>query len=144
LSKIWDALKQAQQQKEAQNASQGASVQEQTLEERRQAERFPLEVPVFVYGHTVNGEPFYEETKSVEVGADGGLLVLEAEVSTGQKLLLTNKLTQREIECQIVHVLPLEPPKTQVGVAFVGLALDFWRLAPPRAGGGPAPPRPSS
>jgi hypothetical protein len=140
LSKIWDALKQAQEQKPARPTSQNTGTQDE-LPERRRSERYALEVPIFVYGHAVNGEPFFEETRSLEVGADGGLLILEAKVSVGQKLLLTNKLTQREIECQVIHVLPLNPSRSHVGVAFVGPALDFWRLAPSRGGAEPNPPQ---
>ncbi len=140
MSRIWDALKQAQQQKDAHDASPGAGIQDQA-EDRRRSEHFALEVPLFVYGHTVSEEPFYEETISVEVSSHGGVLILQAPVKTGQKLLLTNKLTQKEIECKVVHVLPVDQQKVYVGVAFAEAALDFWRLAPQRAEPGPPPPK---
>ncbi len=127
MSRIWDALKKAQQQSAARK---GAGDQGQSPADRRRSERVGLDVPLFVYGHTAGEEPFFEETRTLEVNAYGGLLILGAKVKPGQKLLLTNKLTQQELECCVVHVAPMPPYKSDVGVAFTHPAPDFWRCLP--------------
>jgi hypothetical protein len=125
LSRIWDALKKAQQQK----ADREAGVLVPTVE-RRRSPRLTVDVPLFVYGHNGSEEPFYEETKTIEINGHGGLLLLGASVQPGQKLLLTNKLTHREIECRVVRLGPAHPYKTDVAVAFSNPAPEFWRLVP--------------
>lgn len=129
LSRIWDALKKAQQQKDAREASQRGGRGKSTRD-RRRSQRLTLDVPLFVYGHTAAEDPFYEETKTVQVSAHGGLLLLASKVRPGQKLLLTNKLTQREVECRVVHLGPAHRHKTDVGVAFARPAPDFWHIMP--------------
>jgi len=64
------------------------------------------------------------------VSAHGGLLLLAAQVSPGQKLLLTNKLTQKKLECWVVYLGPAHPHKSDVGIAFAGPTPDFWHIMP--------------
>jgi hypothetical protein len=81
-------------------------------------------VPLYIYGHTSAEGPFHEETQTLDVNDHGGRLILAAPVMPGQKLLLTNKLTQKEVECHVVRVAP-QPAQNAVGVAFLDPAPDF-------------------
>lgn len=84
-------------------------------------------VPVFVYGYSSSGEPFYQDTNTLQVNVNGGLLRLDANVRYGQKLLLMNRITQEEQECYVVTLA--KRPKhndTRVGVAFASSAPGFW------------------
>lgn len=103
--------------------------------ERRQSCRISMYVPVFVYGYTAADEPFHQDTNTLQVNANGGLLHLNANVRYGQKLLLRNRVTQEEQECYVVTLT--KRPKhgdVRVGVAFAHCAPGFWsekrRLAP--------------
>lgn len=94
--------------------------------ERRYSGRTDVYVPLFVYGYTFGREPFHEDTNSLEVNANGGLLRLDAPVSRGQKLLLQNKVSRQELECTVVRV-DKQPRRTYVSVAFAHPDSDFWQ-----------------
>jgi len=84
-------------------------------------------VPVFVYGYTAPDEPFHEETNTLQVNANGGLLKLDADVHFGQKLLVMNRVTKEEQECYVVTLA--KRPKhayRHVGVALAKPAPEFW------------------
>lgn len=94
--------------------------------ERRKSGRTDTYVPLFVYGHALGREPFHEDTNSVEVSENGGLLRLDAPVSQGQKLLLQNKVSQQELECTVVRV-EKQLKRTYVGVVLDRSDASFWR-----------------
>jgi len=84
---------------------------------------------VFVYGHKAGAKnPFYEEAYSAVVNEFGALLVMTNPVSTGDTLLVTNKATHEEQKCRVAYVEDHQPPNVNVGVEFVNVARDFWRL----------------
>lgn len=115
LSAIWDLMQQA--------------MDERTVE-RRRSSRESVYVPLFVYGHDSTQEPFYQETNTLEVNANGGLLHLDeaANVRRGQKLLVMNRLNREEQECYVV-TLKKRPKRAdlRVGVAFAKAAPEFWK-----------------
>jgi hypothetical protein len=125
LSRIWEALKRAEQhRKRRSDATPGAAGK--GGDDRRREPRVPLRVAVFVYGHGSNQEPFHEETETTGVNAYGGLLTLTTSVRHGQRLLLTNKDTRREQECHVVYVGPRTAQRVDVGIAFPDASPDFW------------------
>lgn len=83
-------------------------------------------VPVFVYGYTAADEPFHEETNTLQVNANGGLLRLGASVLHGQKVLVMNRVTQEEQECYVVTLAKQPKHADLVGVAFAKPAPGFW------------------
>lgn len=98
--------------------------------ERRRSPRTSLYVPVFVYGYAGPDEPFHEETNTLEVNANGGLLRLGANVHFGQKLLVMNRVTKEEQECYVV-TMAKRPKRAErhVGVALAKCAPEFWGLS---------------
>ncbi len=102
---------------------------ESLMEERRSSARESVYVPLFVYGHGSAEEPFYQETNTLQVNANGALLHLDDDVNVcrGQKLLVMNRLTKEEQECYIV-TLTKRPKRAdlRVGVAFAKAAPEFW------------------
>lgn len=125
VSVVWDLLREA-------NISSGKGssqpVETTCLDktERRRSPRSSVYVPVFVYGYT-SEEPFHQETNTLQVNANGGLLRLDADVQHGQKLLVMNRVTQEERECYVVSLT--KRPKhadLRVGVAFAKSAPGFW------------------
>ncbi len=113
MSKIFEALRTAQ--------------QAQATEEldRRRSRRVPLRVPVFVYGHLSCRLPFHERAYLQQVSADGGLLTLSTDVKHGQKLLLTNDLTQKQQKCFVVHLRSRDSRRMEVGVEFAQPCPEF-------------------
>lgn len=94
--------------------------------ERRRSARADTYVPLFVYGYTSGREPFHEDTNSLEVSNNGGLLRLDAPVRGGQKLLLQNKVSHQELECIVVRV-EKHLKRTYIGVAFAEGDSGFWQ-----------------
>ncbi len=86
--------------------------------DRRRSPRTSMRVPVFVYGHLSCRKPFHERAYLQHVSEDGGLLILSTGVQYGQKLLLTNDLTQKEQKCFVVHLRPRDSNRIEVGVEF--------------------------
>jgi len=68
-----------------QTTSRAAKVCTPIRPERRRTPRRHIPIPLFVYGHTPEGHPFYEETFTSAVNVHGGSMRLEASVQLGQR-----------------------------------------------------------
>jgi hypothetical protein len=131
LSRIWQALKQAQQERSRERAATVApapvdDASDAADQDHRQGLRHPHIVPVLVYGSGVDKQPFHEEVNTIDAGENGCLLVLETPVVRGQRLFLTNTHTQAEQECRVVHARKLSGGKTRVGLVFCTPSPNFW------------------
>jgi hypothetical protein len=94
----------------------------------RRSHRLKLQVPVLV-NRAASKVPHLEESAiMLNVNAFGGLLVLKAHVERGEALLITNKATLEQQECQVVNIGPVTPIGTKIGIEFKNLAPDFWRI----------------
>jgi hypothetical protein len=125
LSRIWEALKQAQREKT------GVTAPDAVPEDfnRRKILRQARKVPLLVYGSGPDKQPFHEMAESIDASENGCMLMLQAIVTPGQKLLLTNFRNQAEQECRIAYVGKRENGRTRVGVAFAKPSLQFWQPA---------------
>src|SRR5215510_1138784 len=70
---------------------------------RRSARAFH-KMRVQAQGRTHDRKRFKETCETVVVSAHGGLLLLKHEVDNGEMLVLTNPLTQEEMECRVVFL----------------------------------------
>ena len=77
-------------------------------------------------GRTHDRKKFKETCETVVVSAHGGLLLLKHEVDNGEMLVLTNPLTQEEMECRVVFLGDLVERGQRVGVEFLTPAPRFW------------------
>jgi hypothetical protein len=102
MSKIFDALKHAQMVRSGKVHSNPPGEGAVEVPDRRRSRRWSYDVRVYVYGHGPSKDPFHEEAHTLHVNANGALLLLSAPVRKGQKLLLTNTLTQQEQDCSVV------------------------------------------
>jgi hypothetical protein len=96
--------------------------------DRRRARRWSYDIPVYVYGHGPQEEPFHEEAHTLHVNANGALLLLSVPVEKGQKLLLTNGFTQQEQDCQVVFLGTRRSRTIEAGVAFPQTNPLFWQI----------------
>jgi hypothetical protein len=101
---------------------------------RRRSTRRAFEAVIRVYGSSLNGKPFYEDARTINVSVYGALLVLNVPVSKGQKLLLFNEATQRQQVCQIVDIRVRDTESPEVAVAFPTPHAEFWHVFPTRHG----------
>jgi len=123
MSQIWDWLKgiDAPQVANGEARSLGAA----RHHERRCTKRLRVSMPIFIYGHAVNREPFYERSELISVNALGGLITLRAAVAPGQKLLLTVRDSERDVTCQVIGARPAGN-RFGVGIAFEGPMPNIW------------------
>jgi len=128
LSRIWEALKQAQQERSRDRAASPArdAREDDADQDCRETLRHPHIVPVLVYGSSIDKQPFHEEVDTIDASEKGCLLVLETPVVRGQRLFLTNTHTQAEQECRVVHARKLSSGKFRVGLVFCTPAPAFW------------------
>lgn len=90
-----------------------------------------LEVPVTATGtrpSDVAGQRdlFTEETSTVLVFRDGGVIRLNAAVALGQLVFLTNNQTRREVVCQVLRKRSLGAAGSYVELDFTEEVANFW------------------
>jgi hypothetical protein len=129
MSKIFEAIKKAQQDRVGMAQTEPAALVPGPRSDRRRSRRWDLDVPVFVYGHSTAQEPFHEEAHTLDVSANGALLMLGARVQPGQKLLLINKSTQAEQECRVVYLGERRTQSAAVAIEFGQANAHFWQIA---------------
>jgi hypothetical protein len=133
LSRIWEALRQAERQRsrtEDRSSVPGrAADRTQDDADRRGGLRHTHNVSLLIYGSDADKQPFHEEAETVDAHENGCSLVLETAVARGQRLFLTNMHNQAEQECRVIHVGRRMRGKARVGVAFVAPTPAFWRPA---------------
>jgi len=132
LSRIYDQLKTAQKTRSEAALPTGA-VRNSPSYERRRSPRLSLRIPVFVYGYLPGRKPFHEEADLIHVNSDGGLLILPTNLRLGQKLLLTNKLNQKEQKSFVVYFKSAGEGTFEVGVEFAQRCPEFVQTTPRKA-----------
>lgn len=95
--------------------------------ERRRTPRKHIPIPLFVYGHTAEGHPFYEETFTNAVNVHGGSMRMEASVQLGQRLLVTNQNNECAQPCIVVFVGAQVGGGIDVAFSFTAAMPYFWR-----------------
>jgi len=95
--------------------------------ERRRTPRRHLPIPLFVYGHTPEGNPFYEETFTSAVNVHGGSMRMETSVQLGQRLLVTNEKNDCAQPCIVVFVETRTGCGVDVAFSFTAAMPYFWR-----------------
>ncbi len=131
MSKIFEALRTA-----ANAAKTGAQMgklegSKSKGRNHRRGGRRDFDTVVLAYGHTLEGEPFYEEARTINVSSHGALLELAVPVSVGQKLMLFNDSSNRHQICQIARTRVTETAAFEVAVDFPVPHSEFWEIFSP-------------
>lgn len=97
------------------------------LVDRRSSDRRAVSLPVFVYGHRGDEEPFFEDAMVQQVSAHGALLTLTAPVRIGQQLLLARNGDQElHRACHVARLGSSNGPGTEIAIKFAEPAPEFW------------------
>jgi hypothetical protein len=123
---ICNFLKEAEEKRLATPHDKSAHKGDGQVPERRRSGRLWVYLPVLVYGRTIESEPFHEGTEALRVNAGGGLITLTTPVRCGQRLLLINKVNQKEHECHVVAERSKYLDRTAVVIGFQEPVPDFW------------------
>jgi hypothetical protein len=97
----------------------------------RRTQRIFAKVLLCVSGKNQDQIPFEEETFTIAVNADGGLLQLRKAVRKGQRLNLLQAKTGQQEFCIVAHVEPIEGGFTSVRVQFLEPHPEFWHVSFP-------------
>lgn len=95
---------------------------------RRRSMRVLLSVPIIVTGKNARGEAFTEQTRTLVVNAHGALISLAASMTGGQRISISNKATQKSIDCKVVHLGSGQAGKVQMGIEFERPCPAFWQI----------------
>jgi hypothetical protein len=129
MSKIWDALRQAERDRNRQIQA-GGVLRHDLARERRSTKCFFANAPVLVYGYGSTDDPFHEQTEALSVNERGGIIILTTAVNPGQTLLLTNEANLKEEKC-VVREVTADSCGTRIVFEFLQSVPDFWDAIQP-------------
>jgi hypothetical protein len=95
---------------------------------RRRSMRVLLSVPIQVSGKTRDNVKFEEETRTLVVNAHGALISVAAKLVTGQQVSVSNRATEKSMECRVVYVGNPAAGKLQAGIEFIEPCPSFWQI----------------
>ena len=98
---------------------------------RRRSQRVLMQVGVRVRGSDAQGLSFEEEAHTLAINAHGALILVNARVTSGSKVMMQHKRTQEEQECHVVFLGPVRGGKAEIGLEFSEPRPTFWRVAFP-------------
>ena len=84
---------------------------------------------MIVCGQSGDRKAFREETFTVTVSAHGALVMLAANVSLGQKILLINPSNSDQREGRVAYRGPIHAGLCQVAVEFSRPSPEFWPVS---------------
>jgi protein TonB len=99
------------------------------------SEAVSLEIPIKVHGSRVtevvrdttpHTEPFEEQTTTMIVFAQGGVLKMSTPVSTGQMMVLTNLKTRQDVICRVLKVRNNPSLQAYVEIEFTHPQPGYW------------------
>lgn len=100
---------------------------------QRRSERVLVDVTLVVRNSSEEKQTFREETFTVTVSAHGGLIMLEAPVKLGQKIVVMNPKNWDEREAKVAYLGRPHAGLAQVAFEFSRPAPEFWALDSPPA-----------
>ena len=124
MSKIFEALRRAELLRAKRKDIKTVGASDAGYTDRRTKSRIHVRIPLFVYGYTPGGDPFYEETYSIVVNGAGGLISMTSDVRPGQRLVVTNEGNDQTQECIVVSA---EPYDGRIALRFPSPTPQFWR-----------------
>jgi hypothetical protein len=98
---------------------------------RRRSQRVLMQVAIRVKGVDAQGKAFEEDSETLAINAHGALILLQARVTSGSKVVMRHKRTEEEQECHVVFLGPVRSGKAEIGLEFSVARPTFWRVAFP-------------
>jgi c-di-GMP-binding flagellar brake protein YcgR len=102
--------------------------------ERRRTARIAVFADLTIQGFNANNEKFKIQTRSLSVSGHGGLTVLDAAVTVGQKLFIVNEISKEKAECKVISVRTGSDGKNLVAFEFATPQPNFWKMTFPASG----------
>jgi hypothetical protein len=128
MSRIYEALKNAQEQRSKNEISDREGLGVMDIPERRGGVRHDIDVDLTVYGRRVSDLPFLAHAQAMKGNSSGGLFLLAVPVLVGQDLFLINSRTSKEQLCRVVNVRARDPQTNEISVLFPSPNPEFWEI----------------
>src|SRR5579862_8798043 len=102
---------------------------------QQRSEAVSLEIPIKVHGSRVtevvmgvtpHTEPFEEQSTTMIVFAQGGVLKMSTPVSSGQMMVLTNLKTRQDVICRVLKVRNNPNLQSYVEIEFTHPQPGYW------------------
>jgi hypothetical protein len=129
MSRVFDALKQAELAETKRRESQNVTPVVPAKPNRRRTQRIRVQIPLFVYGYTLKDSPFCDDACTTEINAHGGSIRMQTPVQPGQLLLLTNKTNQKTQQCLVLSIAARLGNEPEVVFEFLTPSPQFWRTS---------------
>ncbi len=97
----------------------------------RRTQRVLARIPLSVSGKMNDEMPFEEESFTIAVNAEGGLLQMRKAVRKGQRLCLFQAKTGQQAFCIVAHIGPFDDGCAAVKVRFLEPQPEFWHITFP-------------
>jgi hypothetical protein len=97
----------------------------------RRTQRILAKIPIIVSGKINDEMPFEEESFTIAINAEGGLLQLRKSVRKCQRLSLFQAKTGQQEFCTVAHVEPIDDRFVSVRVHFLEPHPEFWHITFP-------------
>lgn len=97
----------------------------------RRTQRILARISLLVSGKTNDGIPFEEDSFTIALSAEGGLLRLRKSVRTGQRLSLFQAKTGQQEFCTVLHIERLDDGFSSVRIQFLEPNPEFWHITFP-------------
>jgi hypothetical protein len=127
MSRIFDALKRVEWLRTKRKNTAPATASTSAFTERRKSSRIHVHVPVFMYGYTPSGNPFYEQAYTIVINGAGGLISTASSAQPGQRLVVTNEGNDETQECVVVSVEAQRARNNKIALKFPTPMPQFWR-----------------
>ena len=127
MSKIFDALRRIEFLRSKRKKPVTTSASPRVFTDRRKSGRIHVHIPVFIYGYTPAGDPFYEKAHTVVINGAGGVISTTTSVQPGQRLVVTNEGNDETQECVVVSVDAQRSRNNKIALKFPKPTPDFWR-----------------
>ncbi|MGH9733403.1 MAG: TonB family protein [Candidatus Acidiferrales bacterium] len=119
-------------------SAQGSAPQSARVESKSpnlRADAVSLEVPIKVHGSRAGSgansqsERFEEQTTTMIVFPEGGVLRMATSVASGQMLVLTNQKSRQDAICRVVKVRTFSASQSYVEVEFTRPQAAYWGVS---------------
>ena len=97
----------------------------------RRTQRVLARISLNVSGKMNDEMPFEEDSFTIAVNAEGGLLQLRKAVRKGQRLSLFQAKTGQQAFCIVAHIGPFDDGRAAVKVRFLEPQPEFWHITFP-------------
>jgi len=95
-----------------------------------------IRLPLFLYGHTEKGTPFFADAWTIRVSVHGASIVTSAKLQPDEDLIVINKSNELTTACRVVWVAPGSEGDAEVTIEFPEPMPEFWSQARPHADAG--------